>query len=380
VTTANRQSPTQNETTATGVWLRRFLIVLTTLGSIIIAGIIISLIEKIGTTLLIFAISIVLAYAIFPLVRFLRQFLPKTVAVLIAYVGVFTLLLLFLYLVGLTAIGQLIRLATALQHTLPQLLALLQPSFKTLESLGISASSIQNAGTQIVNYLLQFASNLQPFILGLFGIFITMILITTLSVYFVVYGPRAVSWLKTRTPLKHRDTIVFFLQTVDQTMGGFIRGQILLGAIMSIIMAIGLLVLGVPYVVLLALVVFVFEFVPQIGAYISGIIVTLIVFLTRGWEIGLIYIVYSSLMQGIVDGQILAPRIIGHSVGLNPIISILALLIGAELFGLAGAFFAAPIAGALQVFIIVSYYSWKRNHPDQFPEQQENAETTTEHT
>ena len=74
-------------------------------------------------------------------------------------------------------------------------------------------------------------------------------------------------------------------------------------------------------------------------------------------------------MQGIVDGQILAPRIIGHSVGLNPIISIFALLVGTSLFGLLGAFFSAPLAGVIQSFIVVGYRAWKQEHPEEFAPQ-----------
>jgi predicted PurR-regulated permease PerM len=72
-------------------------------------------------------------------------------------------------------------------------------------------------------------------------------------------------------------------------------------------------------------------------------------------------------MQGGLEGQILAPRIIGGAVGLHPILSVFALLVGTSLFGLLGALFAAPAAGILQTFVRAFWEVWRERHPDQFP-------------
>jgi predicted PurR-regulated permease PerM len=152
-------------------------------------------------------------------------------------------------------------------------------------------------------------------------------------------------------------------------MGAFLRGQLLSAALATIIVGLGLFVIGVPYAMLLTVVVFIFEFVPQIGSYISGAIIIIFTFMTSGWQIGLIVALFSTFVQGVLQGQILQPRILGGAVGLHPIVSMFALLVGAALFGLPGAILAAPITGIVQVFVISAWHTWKQAHLEQFPEE-----------
>lgn len=349
-------------------WQLRCFITITVLGGIALFGIAFWLLARIADPILLFLLSMLLAYIIHPLVRVLGRFMPLPLAIFIVYIGILGLLIVFLYVVGLTAIGQLVTLLGSIQNGLPDFLTRLEKILSSQRLFSVSSQQLQGIEQQILNYLLQLVANVQPLLLSIFGLFIDTILVTTLSIYFVIYGPRFNAWLNAETPMSRRGTIAFFIQTLDRTMGGFIRGQLILGTLMSVIIGIGLFVLGVPYAVLLAAVVFVFEFIPQIGVYISGTIIIFIALVTRGWQIGLIVLIFSSFVQGVIDGQILAPRIIGHSVGLNPIISIFALLVGTQLFGLPGAFFSAPIAGAIQTFVIAGYLTWKSNHPEQFIE------------
>ncbi len=157
---------------------------------------------------------------------------------------------------------------------------------------------------------------------------------------------------------------------MDHSLGGFIRGQVLLATIMAVIVGIGAFIIGVPYVFLLALIVFICEFIPQIGAYISGAIGVLFA-LTHGWQVALIYLIFVTVMQAGLDGQVLAPRILGHAVGLHPILSVFALLVGASLFGLLGALFACPAAAILQTFVRAFWDTWRERHPDQFPAEEQ---------
>jgi predicted PurR-regulated permease PerM len=81
----------------------------------------------------------------------------------------------------------------------------------------------------------------------------------------------------------------------------------------------------------------------------------------------LIVAVYMMLLQGIVLGQILSPRIFSRTVGVHPIVAFFALFAGAELFGLLGGFFAIPVAGVLQQIIVAIWHRWQNEHPEQFP-------------
>jgi Predicted permease len=368
---ASQDAYKEDKISAIRTWQLRCLVVITLVGCVALLGVIFWLLSSIADALILFLLSMLLAYVIYPLVRILQRILPLPLAIFIVYIGILGILLIFLYVVGFTALGQLVNLIGNVQQEIPKLVDRLQVLLTSQRILNISLTQLQGASQQIVSYLLGLAANVQPFIVSLFSAFISVILMTTLSIYFVIYGPRFNAWLNTATPRRHRRTIAFFLHTLDRTVGGFIRGQLLLGTLMSTIIGVGLFFLGVPYAVLLAAIVFIFEFIPQIGVYISGTIIVLTALITRGWQIGLAVLVFSSFVQGVLDGQILAPRIIGHSVGLNPIISIFALLVGTKIFGLLGAFFSAPLAGVIQAFIIVGYQTWKQEHPEEFISQDE---------
>ncbi len=77
--------------------------------------------------------------------------------------------------------------------------------------------------------------------------------------------------------------------------------------------------------------------------------------------------VFTVLLQQIVLGQIVSPRVFSKSVGLHPIVALFALFAGAELFGVLGGFLAVPIAGVIQEIIEALWRHWKTQHPEQFP-------------
>ncbi|GCE17331.1 AI-2E family transporter [Dictyobacter kobayashii] len=359
--------PRDNKTPNT-VWTRRFLIALTIVAWMIILAGVGMVLNKILGPLITLGISALIAYVIYPLVRLLERLIPRPLAILIVYLGVLVLLILLVYFVVLTAIGQLATLIVSIQKSLPDLLERLQPFINKLSSVNISPNQILTSGEQVLNYALSVVGNVVPIVSSIFVLIINIIIITSLSVYFLMVGNKTVDWLREGTPLHWRGKMNFFLDTLNNTMGGFVRGQITLAAIISTIMWIGYTIIGVPYAMLLAIIIFVFEFIPQIGSYISISIAILLTFITKGWQTGLIVIAFSSIVQGGLDGQVLAPRILGHAVGIHPIISITALLIGAELFGLLGALFAAPIAGIIQIFVLAYWHSWVKQHPEEFPE------------
>lgn len=68
----------------------------------------------------------------------------------------------------------------------------------------------------------------------------------------------------------------------------------------------------------------------------------------------------------VVEGDVLGPRVVGKAVGLHPVISLAALIAGAELFGIVGALFASPVAGVLQALLVAIWVEWRATHPKDF--------------
>jgi predicted PurR-regulated permease PerM len=120
----------------------------------------------------------------------------------------------------------------------------------------------------------------------------------------------------------------------------------------------------VPFALLLGVLAFVLEFIPVLGTLVSGAICVLLA-LTKGWVIALIVLVYFVVVH-VIEGDVVGPRIVGKAVGLHPVVSLAALIAGAELFGIAGALLAAPVAGVLQALLIAIWIEWRATHPKAF--------------
>jgi predicted PurR-regulated permease PerM len=109
---------------------------------------------------------------------------------------------------------------------------------------------------------------------------------------------------------------------------------------------------------------FITEFIPVLGTIFAGA-VAVILALTQGWVMTIVVLGFFILVH-IFEGYVLAPRLIGKAVQLNPAIMLIALIAGSELFGPIGAIFAAPTAGLLQALFIVTWIQYRQSHKEEF--------------
>jgi predicted PurR-regulated permease PerM len=365
--TIQEQAPPGPPSRAT--WMRRLLVALTILAFIVIASIVLYTVSLFSNALIVLLISALIAYMIYPLVRLLERRLPRPLAITIAYLVVVAVLGAFLYFVLSSALQQASSSIQALQPLFgPQGQRLLQPGMNFLQQFGISQQQIDLYKNQLLSQVQSLIAGIVPFVTVILGNVITSIIIITLSVYFVLDGPRIVRWLCNRTPVAYRDTITFLIHTLDRSIGGYFRGLLLLSSIGAVCTGVVLSLLHVPYATLLALLFFLLFFIPTIGGYVSGALCILAA-IPQGWVTVLIVTIFTVLLQQIVLGQIMAPRIFSQSVGLHPIVALFALLAGGQLFGILGGFFSVPIAGVIQEIITSYWKRWEQDHPQQFQTQ-----------
>ena len=195
---------------------------------------------------------------------------------------------------------------------------------------------------------------------------IDIVLVVVLSIYLLVDGARFGNWLRRNAPVKQRSGVVFLITSVQTVVGGYIRGQLILSTLIGLVVGLGMLALHVPYAILLGLLAFTLEFIPTVGTLTSGV-VCILVAATQSWLLALVVLAYFVLIH-VLEGYIVAPRVMGKAVGLHPAISIIALVAGADLFGFWGAIFAAPLAGLLQVLLAAVWRAWREQNPRQFPD------------
>ncbi|HZU66342.1 MAG TPA: AI-2E family transporter [Ktedonobacteraceae bacterium] len=363
--------PVQHSNTSTSAWTRRLIVLLTILAALALALVILWAASHITTSLLIIAVAALIAYAITPLVALFRRFIPRPLAILASYLIVLIILGLVFYLIITTMIAQLSALANNVSIWLtPTSNGGNSPLVGILLRLGLTANQIQSIaqqlGSQLTSIAGSVAGGILPVIQGIASGILNILLTLVISIYLLVDGKRINEWLRTRTPLSQRGRVETLITVFQHVVGNYIRGQFTLSIVIGIIVGIGMAILGLrSYAVLLGVLSFVTEFIPVLGTIICGTVAVLLA-LTQGWLTAILVLAYFVLVH-IFEGYILAPRLVGKAVGLNPAISLLALSIGAELFGPWGAIFASPIAGLLQALAVALWINYRRTHREEFP-------------
>jgi predicted PurR-regulated permease PerM len=323
------------------------LIILAWLVVLVIGGWLLAHVTK---TILVLVLSGIVAYALTPLVTVLARWMPRPLAIALAYILGFAVLIGLGALLVDTAANQITNLANNLpkyQQQLkrfePQLVTSLKPFGITRAKLdhdqALLITRLQNIGTTA-------ASQSVGIVSGIVNTLIDMILILILSVYLTANGPNISQRLRRETPGAQRWRTTLMIAIVNQVVGGYIRGTLTMALLIGVLVGAGMLVLHVPYAILLGVLAFFMEFIPIIGVLVSGTICVLIA-LFQGWILALVVLIYFAVVH-VIEGDIVGPRVMGKAVGIHPATALVGLVAGTELFGLWGALFAAPLAGLLQ--------------------------------
>ena len=354
-----------NSVVVIATWMRRVGLPLAILAWTGVALLILWLAGHVIRTLLLLTFAALFAYALAPAVKLLERVMPRFLAILLVYLVVLGALGVLLYLIVSTAIAQVISLSDYVRFLLtPGKGGQLTPLEQTLRSLGLSQSQIASARDQVVASIEGFAGSVVPLLTGLVGAVLDVILVAVISIYLLAGGSRVSDWLRRNMPDQQQGRMRFLLDTLQRVVGGYIRGQLLLCGLIGILVGVGMQVIGVPFALLLGVLAFVLEFIPVLGTLVSGAICVLLA-LTKGWVPAVIVLVYFVVVH-VIEGDVVGPRIVGKAIGLHPVVSLAALIAGAELFGIKGALFALPVAGVLQALLVAIWTGWRATHPKEF--------------
>ena len=366
-----------NSVVVIATWMRRVGLPLAILAWTGVALLILWLAGHVIQTLLLLTFAALFAYALAPAVKLLERVMPRFLAILLVYLVVLGALGVLLYLIVSTAIAQVISLSDYVRFLLtPGKSGQLTPIEQTLRSLGLSQSQITSARDQVVASIEGFAGSVVPLLTGIVGAALDVILVAVISIYLLAGGARVSNWLRGNMPDQLQGRMRLLLDTLQRVVGGYIRGQLLLCGLIGILVGVGMQVIGVPFALLLGVLAFVLEFIPVLGTLVSGAICVLLA-LTKGWVPAVIVLVYFVVVH-VIEGDVVGPRIVGKAIGLNPVVSLAALIAGAELFGITGALFASPVAGVLQALLIAVWIEWRATHPKEFQRAKDDLAETVE--
>ena len=138
-------------------------------------------------------------------------------------------------------------------------------------------------------------------------------------------------------------------KTVSQTYSSFLTGQCLEAVILGLLMFIGLSIFRVPYAALISVLAGVFSFIPFIGSFLACGFGALLIVLTNP-IMALVEIIVFLVIQ-FIEGQFIYPRVVGDSVGLPAIFTLIAAILGGEMFGVFGMIFAIPLTAVIYTLL-----------------------------
>lgn len=184
---------------------------------------------------------------------------------------------------------------------------------------------------------------------GILGVIFSIVIVFVLSFYFTVQENSLKKFIRSLVPIKHRPYIDNLVGRIQKQIGYWLRGQIILGLVVGIMLYIGLSLLGVKYALILAILGGLLEIVPYLGPIISAVPAVFLAFTQRPILALFVLILYIAVQQ--LENHILVPKVMQRVVGLNPLITIIVILVGVKVAGILGGVLAVPIATAIQVFL-----------------------------
>jgi predicted PurR-regulated permease PerM len=151
------------------------------------------------------------------------------------------------------------------------------------------------------------------------------------------------------SPKKYQEYVIKLMDRISLRMGQWLRGQLILSFTVGFLVYIGLSILGIKYAFVLALIAAITEIIPYVGPFLGAFPGVLI-----GFTISPLTGVFTILLYFIIqqmENSFLTPKIMSKAVGLNPVIVIISILVGAKIGGPIGAIISIPVAIILSIFL-----------------------------
>lgn len=192
--------------------------------------------------------------------------------------------------------------------------------------------------------------------------FVTVLLITPIVAYFCMNEwPRITQWSEDIMPRDHKNTIMNLLEEIDTKLAGFVRGQIIVAFLLGAGYAIALTIAGLKYGFIIGIVAGILSIIPMVGSTVGLLTGVLVAWFQAGSlaYVGIIAAIF--LIGQLIEGNILAPKIVGDNVGLHPLWVFFALMAGGSLFGIVGMLVAVPVAAIISVLLAFAIAQYKKS-------------------
>lgn len=293
--------------------------------------------------IIIFLFAIIIASAITPFANWLdsRGF-PRLFGVLGLYLVMFGLIIFVLSLVVPFFADEISQLSI----TLPKIVERLSSSLEDVQQGSPQyfdfISEIQNILDTFSIYLQQSSQSVFSIVISIFGGVMSFVAIVVISFYLSVMKRGIENFIESVMPARHEAYVMNLWKRSEAKVGRWIQGQLLLALIVGLTVYIGLSLMGIKFALLMGILAMAFEIVPIVGPVLAAIPAVFLAFL-QDPGLGLWVILFYVAVQQL-ENHLLVPVVLGKTTGLNPVVVIMALLIGNQIAGISGMILSVPIA------------------------------------
>jgi len=287
------------------------------------------------------------AIAMAPVVQWLSRWMRRGAATLLVMVAFILFAALFLFAFGNLLVSQLVELALAVPDVINQALtwgnAQLGTDYKVNDIVGV----FDIEAGDVALYASEIAASIVGFVISIVGSFFSLFTFGLFLFYFSADLPRFQRWVASLFPARAQGVAMDVWRLTAQKTGGYIGARVILATINSATSAVVFYFIDLPYWLPLALWTgIVAQFVPTIGTYIAIVLPVLVGLLSPNPWVGVMALVWAIIYQQ-VENLTIEPRISAKAVNVNPAVAFGSVLLGASLFGVAGAFLAIPVTAML---------------------------------
>jgi len=244
-----------------------------------------------------------------------------------------------------------------------------------VQSLPLEISQDASIASQIQSTVTGWISNSTEGIISfgasIFNVFLTVFTVVTLVFYLVLDPNKINRFITALMPLKWKKRTEDFISRSEQKLSSWLIGQLTLMGIMTVVSYFGFRIIDIEFALPLAVLTGLTDVIPVLGSVISFAVVFVITLVTDPFKAVLVAIFFVAIQQ--IETNFFIPRIMSKSVGIDPVLVILALMTGSALAGILGAVLAVPAAA----IVLIAWEEWQKTHPLHQEELEENITKKT---
>ncbi len=320
-----------------------------TIVKILIIGMLIWFLYLVRDVVLILLVAIILASAFNPWVNWLQaRKIPRVLGVFIIYLAVFGVISLSIGLL----IPPLAEQIQQISHNFPQYYQRITTDFQNFKDFSISGGLLGNINKTLESFQVNIANTTSGFfssVISVFGGFFAFIGVVVITFYMLVEENAIKRFVRAIAPENYQPYLILLSNKIQDKISEWLKGQLILLLIIGAMSYVGLLILGVDYALVLALWAGLTEFIPFLGPFLGAIPAVFIAFTISPLKALLVIGLYILIQQ--LENHFIVPRVMSKAVGLNPLIIIIIMLVGAKLAGIIGIILAVPVALMVEVFV-----------------------------